>query len=196
MEPFLLFTCVIICVLCFQNIYVQTRRPGSLLIWYSISNSLIALSYVIAGISLPNDFTLDNASRQQHIWCGISGLLLSLTSISNAGVALALSIELYISLRSTNLVIRRNIWIKRLNWALIFYIPAISIVSSIIVLIINHDRIFETIDTGGICQVATHGSKKIALFLLRVLPEYLAIYPSGVFSGNYHAHLIYSFIYF
>ncbi|CAG8446952.1 2397_t:CDS:2 [Diversispora eburnea] len=182
MEPLLLLACIIICILCFQNIYVQLKRPGSLLIWYSISNSLIALSYVIAGFTLPNDFKVNNASTSQHIWCGLSGLLYSLTSISNAGVALALSIELYVSLRLTNLAVRQNIWIKRLNCSLIFCIPVIAILLSVIILIISHDRIFETADAGGICQVSTHGSEGIALLCLRVLPEYLPIYPSGVLS--------------
>ncbi|CAG8462858.1 13711_t:CDS:2 [Acaulospora morrowiae] len=144
---------------------------------------MIALSYVIAGITLDNDFKLDdNTPTLKHVWCGISGLLLTLSSISNYGVALALSIEFFTSLRLTNPAARQNIWIKRINVILTFFIPILSVILSIMVLMASHDRIFETIDTGGICNVASHGSSRVALFVLRILPEYLPIYPSCVLS--------------
>ncbi|CAG8473602.1 1648_t:CDS:2 [Acaulospora colombiana] len=113
-----------------------------------------------------NGFELNNdTTTSEYICCGISGLLLTLSSISNYGVALALSIEFFTSLRLTNPAARQN-----------------SVTLSIMVLTSNHDMIFETIDTGGICNVASHGSNKIALFILRILPEYLPIYPSCILS--------------
>ncbi|CAB4434992.1 unnamed protein product [Rhizophagus irregularis] len=86
-----------------------------------------------------------------------SGSILTLSSISNAGLALALSIELYVSLRLTNPAARQD--------------PRI-----------NGDRIFTNFDDGGICEISRHGNQRIILFIVRTLPEYLPIYPSCVLS--------------
>ncbi|RIA84243.1 hypothetical protein C1645_880047 [Glomus cerebriforme] len=182
METWLLYASVIICIFCFQNIYVQVKRNGVVLIWYSISNSILSLSYVIGGIVLHNNFTVENATTYEHVWCGISGLLLTLSSIANAGLALALSIELYVSLRLTNPAARQDPRIIRLNIFLAFGMPILAVLSSIIILGIENDRIFTNFDDGGICEIARHGSQNVLLFIFRTLPEYLSIYPSCILS--------------
>src|SRR5437764_15386022 len=132
METWLLYASIIICLFCFQNIYVQVKRNGSVLIWYSISNSFLSLSYVIGGWTLHNDLTIEEASIIQYVWCGISGVLLSLSSIANAGLALALSIELFVSLSLTNPAARQDPRIKRSNIILAFVMPVLSVLISII----------------------------------------------------------------
>src|SRR4051794_9741068 len=139
METWLLFASISVCICCFHNIYVQVKRNGSVLIWYSISNSFLSLSYVIGGVTLHNDFTIENASISQQVWCGISGVLLSLSSIANAGLALALSIELFVSLRLTNPAARQDPRIKISNIILAFVMPILSVLVSIITLIVDGD---------------------------------------------------------
>ncbi|CAB4444065.1 unnamed protein product [Rhizophagus irregularis] len=151
--------------------------------WYSVSNSFLSLSYVIGGIVLGNDnFNIDNALTYQQVWCAISGSILTLSSISNAGLALALSIELYVSLRLTNPAARQDPRIIRLNLVLAFIMPIISVLISVMILGINGDRIFTNFDDGGICEISRHGNQRIILFIVRTLPEYLPIYPSCVLS--------------
>src|ERR1043165_8786623 len=125
METWLLVASITICIFCLQNIYVQFKRNGSVLIWYSISNFFLSLSYVIGGLTLHNNFTIENASTREQVWCGIGGLILTLSSISNAGLALALSIELFVSLRLTNPAARQDPRIIRLNLVLAFIMPII-----------------------------------------------------------------------
>ena len=182
METWLLYASILICILCFQNIYVQVKRSGSVLIWYSVSNSFLSLSYVIGGITLHNDFSIDKASTSERVWCGIGGVLLSLSSVANAGLALALSIELFVSLRLTNPAARQDPRIKRSNIILAFVIPLLSVLISIITLIVDGDKVFINFDDGGICEVSRHGARRGVLFVFRNLPEYLPIYPSCVLS--------------
>ncbi|CAG8636399.1 7559_t:CDS:2, partial [Dentiscutata heterogama] len=183
MEPFMLFACIIISILCLQNIYVQVKRRAQILIWYSISNSIISVSFVLAGIFLPNDFSLKDASTFEHVWCGISGFLYSLSSISNYGVALALSTELYISLGLASPVTKRNdVKIRRLNIFLTVVIPIASIALSLTMLAVHHDPMFAVIGTGGICTVSRHSIYRTPLFFVRTVPEFLPIYPSCVLS--------------
>ncbi|CAG8768598.1 18973_t:CDS:2 [Dentiscutata erythropus] len=183
MEPFMLFACIIISILCLQNIYVQVKRRAQILIWYSISNSIMSVSFVLAGIFLPNDFSLENASTFESVWCGISGLLYSLSSISNYGVALALSTELYMSLGFATPVTKRNdVKIRRLNFFLTVVIPIASIALSLTMLAVHHNPIFAVIDTGGICSVSRHSDYRIPLFFARTVPEFLPIYPACVLS--------------
>ncbi|GBB90558.1 hypothetical protein RclHR1_17550005 [Rhizophagus clarus] len=150
--------------------------------WYSVSNSFLSLSYVVGGITLGSDFNIDNATTYQQVWCGISGLILSLTSIANAGLALALSIELYVSLRLTNPAARQDPRIIRLNFLLAFIMPILSVLVTVMILGISGDRIFTNFDDGGICEISRHGNQRIILFIFRTLPEYLPIYPSCVLS--------------
>nr|CAG8449759.1 8498_t:CDS:2 [Entrophospora candida] len=182
MEDWLTITCIIICILCFQNIYVQVKRQGSVLVIYSVTSSLLSLSFVLAGIFLPTKFKIEDATKSQFTWCGISGILFSISSVANYGMALALSVELYVSLRVTNPAARKEPLIQRLNFVLAYILPSLSILLSIIVLLAYDDNVFETIDAGGICEVSRHGKNLLALFFLRTLTEYLAIFPSCVLS--------------
>ncbi|CAJ0645032.1 4506_t:CDS:10, partial [Entrophospora sp. SA101] len=182
MEDWLTITCIIICILCFQNIYVQVKRQGSVLVIYSVTNSLLSLSFVLAGIFLPTKFKIEDATKSEYTWCGISGILFSISSVANYGMALALSVELYVSLRVTNPAARKEPLIQRLNFVLAYILPLLSIILSIIVLLAYDDNVFETIDAGGICEVSRHGKNLLALFFLRTLTEYLAIFPSCVLS--------------
>ncbi|CAG8777969.1 5580_t:CDS:1, partial [Dentiscutata heterogama] len=68
----------------------------------------MAVSFVLTGILLQNDFSLSTATTFEHVWCGICGFLYSLSSISNFGVALALSTELFVSLGLSNPITNRN----------------------------------------------------------------------------------------
>src|SRR5204863_2436500 len=118
----------------------------------------------------------------QRLWCGIGGVLLSLSSVANAGLALALSTELFVSLRLTNPAARQDPRIKRSNIILAFVIPLLSVLISIITLIVDGDKVFINFDDGGICEVSRHGTRRGVLFVFRNLPEYLPIYPSCVLS--------------
>jgi hypothetical protein len=183
MEAWLLYASIIVCIFCFQNIYVQIKRNGFVLMWYSVSNSFLSLSYVIGGLTFGNrDFTIEKATTYEQVWCGISGSILTLSSIANSGLALALSIELYVSLRLTNPAARQDPRIIRLNLILAFIMPIISVLVSVMILGINGDKIFTKLDDGGICEISRHGDQRIILFIFRTLPEYLPIYPSCVLS--------------
>ncbi|CAG8484881.1 15882_t:CDS:2 [Cetraspora pellucida] len=143
----------------------------------------MAVSFVLSGIFLPNDFNLLNASPFNYAWCAISGFLISLSSISNYGVALALSTELYISLGLSSSVTKRNdVKIRRLNIFLTVVMPILCISSSLITLALHHNPLFEVIDTSGICAVSRHSDYRFLLFMLRTVPEFLPIYPSCVLS--------------
>ncbi|CAH1756900.1 9366_t:CDS:10, partial [Entrophospora sp. SA101] len=158
------------------------KRQGSVLVIYSVTNSLLSLSFVLAGIFLPTKFKIEDATKSEYTWCGISGILFSISSVANYGMALALSVELYVSLRVTNPAARKEPLIQRLNFVLAYILPLLSIILSIIVLLAYDDNVFETIDAGGICEVSRHGKNLLALFFLRTLTEYLAIFPSCVLS--------------
>ncbi|CAG8716695.1 9064_t:CDS:1, partial [Scutellospora calospora] len=126
----------------------------------------MSVAYVLAGIFLPNDFSISTATTFEYAWCGISGLLISLSSMSNFGVALALSTELYICLGLTTSVTKRNDnIIMRFNIFLTLVIPLFCITLSIITLAIRHNPIFEVIDDGGTCSVSRHSDYRILLFL-------------------------------
>ncbi|CAG8752012.1 41620_t:CDS:2 [Gigaspora margarita] len=183
MEPYILLACIIILFLCLQNIYVQVKRSAQILIWYSISNFITVISFVLAGIFLPNDFSLSNATTFESIMCGICGILHSTSSISRYGVALALSTELFVSLGLSDPITKRNnVNIRRLNIILTLVIPILSITLSIIMLTLHHNPVFEVVDTGGICSVSRYDDYRLLLFILRTVPQYLPVYPSCILS--------------
>ncbi|CAG8669760.1 27891_t:CDS:2 [Gigaspora margarita] len=145
----------------------------------------MSVSFVLAGIFLPNDFNLSTATTFEHTWCGICGFLLSLSSISNHGVALALSTELYISLALAPIAKQNDGKIRRLNIFLTGVIPILCIALSLLTLALHDNSIFEVIDTGGICQVSRQGDYRAILFFVRTVPEYLPLYPSCVLSESF-----------
>ncbi|CAG8659309.1 10216_t:CDS:2, partial [Racocetra persica] len=143
----------------------------------------MAIAFVLAGIFLPNDFSLSTATPFSYAWCGISGFLISLSSVSNYGVALALSTELYVCLGLASFVAKRNdVKIRRLNIVMTVVLPIISITLSLIILAIHHNPLFEVVDTSGICAVSRHSDYRLLLFFIRTVPEFLPIYPSCVLS--------------
>ncbi|CAI2182717.1 6158_t:CDS:2 [Funneliformis geosporum] len=182
MDALVFYISILICILCFQNIYVQIKRNGFVLIWYSVSNSFYSLSYVVGGITLYNGFKIENATTAEFYACLISGLALSLSSVAIAGLALALSVELFVSLRLTNPSARQDPTIKRMNICLAFFVPFISIFSGIIILLSGGDIVSANFDNGGVCEVSRHGKYRIVLFIFRTLPEYLLNIPASILS--------------
>ncbi|KAG9298118.1 hypothetical protein G9A89_000811 [Geosiphon pyriformis] len=182
METWVLILCCIVCLFCVQSIYIQVKRQGFVLICYSITNSLICISFVISGIFLHDDFLIETATQWEKIACVISGVLLSANSIANYLIALALSIELFVTLRRNQRAIKKNMTLKILNIFLCIIIPWLAIGVGIGLLVLKKDRLFETIPGSGLCTISRHGTHRIALFIVLGLPEFLPIYPAAVLS--------------
>ncbi|CAG8500232.1 4957_t:CDS:2 [Ambispora gerdemannii] len=190
METWLLLLCCVVTVFCFQNIYVQVKRQGFVLICYSVANSLISLSFVISGLFLPNDFTTfptNNDEEKTTLWhnlvCAISGVLLSANMIANYTTALALSIELFITLRRKQRATRTSEGLKKLYCFLCLVLPYAAALTGLVILLVNHDRVFDSAPESGVCTIARHGTNRIGLFMVLSLPEFLPIYPAAILSA-------------
>ncbi|CAG8603415.1 10948_t:CDS:2, partial [Dentiscutata heterogama] len=77
---------------------------------------------------------------------------------------------------------RNDVNIRRLNIFLTVVIPILSITSSLIMLYLHHNPLFEVIDTGGICSISRHGDYRLLLFIIRTVPEFVPIYPACILS--------------
>ncbi|CAG8521634.1 989_t:CDS:2 [Ambispora leptoticha] len=103
--------------------------------------------------------------------------------IANYTIALALSIELFTTLRINQRAARASTTVKRLYYFLCIILPYCAVLAGIVILKVNGDRVFDSSSGTGACTIARHGTNKIALFMVLTLPENLPIYPAAVLSA-------------